>query len=1015
MLQRDGVGSMGEKSQGGAWLKRRAEQLGRSVQNALEMARLGRLTPEQRSAYTVEREERVYSLRRYAAQPGKPKVEHPLLLIPALMINSEIYDIEAESSAVAYLTSEGIDTWLCDFGVPEEVQGGLERTQDDHVRAINECIELVREITGKDVHLGGYSQGGMFAYQVAAWRRSEGIKSLVTFGALVDIYANLPGIDPETFGKYLQFIRSGMLGGLGKLDAMPGSMTSLIFKLISIDKRAVQFMQFVGDLHDRQAIEHGEGKRRFLGGDGFVAWPGPALKTFAEEFVVGNRLMQGGFVIDGRACSLSDITCPLLYFTGERDDIARPRSVRAIKQAAPNLSEMYEICVPTGHIGLVVSAKAFEVTWPSVVEWLRWREGAGPKPSRLVGQDRKAGVDAALDDVKDGLELIRDASSGFASTLTRGIGRIARSGLNLSESLRWQVARLAKLERLTPDARVSFGLALEEQAEKNPDGGWFIYDGRGQSYAEANRRVDHVVRGLIACGVRPGQHVGVLMNNRPSYLSLVTALSRLGAVSVLLSPESQRASLGRALELAPVDVLVADPDNVVRARETFTGKLLMLGAPKSARPPVADVTDMETIDTERMSFPHWYSANPGRAEDLAMVMFTAGRFDEPRAARISNRRWAVAAYGAAAAASLSPKDTVYACTPLHHASGMLVAAGGALVGGARLAMASRFSPERFWPEVRRYGVTVVFYAGEMLRELVDAPSYRGEHQNPIRLFAGSGMRADIWRRLTERFGSVGVLEFYASTEGTGVLANVAAEKVGSLGRPLPGSNDMLLAAYDFEKKRMFRDSLGLCVEANAEEPGVLLTRVDASHAQTTFDGYVDDEETASRLRRDVRERGDTWFVTGDIMRRDSDGDFWFLDRLSDVVRTSEGPVFTRPVEDALYDLSEIRLAVVHASNQEDGQQRPEASIVLRAGRELEADALTRLVSSRLAPNARPAVVRVVEEIALTDGYRPLKGALRASADDSQAVALYRHDDKAQRYVRVKGKVRAPKREREARR
>jgi len=1005
---------MSENSQAGSWLKQRAAQLGRSVQNALEVARLGRLTPEQRSPYTVEREDRVFSLRRYAAQPGNPRVEHPLLLIPALMLNSEIYDIEAESSAVAFLTSQGIDTWLCDFGVPEEMQGGLARTQDDHVRAINECIELVREMTGKDVHLAGYSQGGMFAYQVAAWRRSEGIKSLITFGALVDVYANLPGIDPETFGKYLQFIRSGMLTGLGRLDAMPGSITSLIFKLISLDKRASQFMQFVGDLHDRQAIEHGEGKRRFLAGDGFVAWPGPALKTFAEEFVVGNRLLQGGFVIDGRACSLSDISCPLLYFFGERDDIARPRSVRAIKQAAPDLAEMYEIGVPTGHIGLVVSSKAFEVTWPSVVEWMRWRDGAGPKPSRLVGQDRKAPVDAALDDVKDGLELIRDASSGFASVVTRGIGRVTRSGLNLSESLRWQVARLAKLERLTPDTQISFGLALEEKAQKNPDGGWFIYDGRGQSYAEANRRVDHVVRGLTACGVRPGQHVGVLMNNRPSYLSLVTALSRLGAVAVLLSPDSQRASLSRALELAPVDVLVADPDNIALARASYEGKLLMLGAPKSPRPPIRDVVDMEMIDTERMAFPHWYRANPGRAEDLAMIMFTAGRFDEPRAARISNRRWAVAAYGAAAAASLSPKDTVYACTPLHHASGMLVAAGGALVGGARLAMASHFSTERFWPEVRRYGVTVVFYAGEMLRELVDAQSYRGEHQNPIRLFAGSGMRADIWRRLTERFGSVGVLEFYASTEGTGVLANVAADKVGSLGRPLPGSNDMLLAAYDFERKRMVRDGFGLCVEAGPEEPGVLLTRVDPSQPQTTFDGYVDDEETASRLRRDVRARGDTWFVTGDVMRRDSDGDFWFLDRLTDVVRTSDGPVFTRPVEDALYDLSDIRLAVVHASNHEEGQQRPDASIVLRAGRELEADLLTRLVSTRLAPNARPAVVRVVEDIPLTDGYRPLKGALRAAADDSKALTLYRYDDKAQRYVRVKGKKRTDRREREIR-
>lgn len=993
---------MSERKHSGGFLKRRAERLGRAVQNALEVARLGRLTPELRTPYTVEYEGRIFTLRRYSAQPGKPRVQHPLLLLPALMINSEIYDIEPDSSAIGYLTREGIDVWLCDFGVPEACQDGLARTQDDHVRAINESIDLVHERTGRDVHLAGYSQGGMFAYQVAAWRRSEGIKSLVTFGAPVDIHAALPGIDPETFGKYLNFIRTGMLSGLGRLEAMPGSFTSLVFKLLSIDKRASQFVQFVGDLHDRAAIEQGEGKRRFLSGDGFVAWPGPALKTFAEEFVLGNRLVQGGFVVDGRACSLADITSPLLYFFGERDDIARPRCVRAIKQAAPNVSELYELSVPTGHIGMVVSGKAFEVTWPAVVEWLRWRENAGPKPTRLVAHEKKAAVDAAIDDMRDGIELLRDASSGFASVVARGAERAARSGLSLSESLRWQVARLATLERLSPETRVSFGLSLEEKARKNPHGAWFIYDSRGQSYSEANLRVDNVVKGLIACGVRPGQHVGVLMNNRPSYLSLVTAVSRLGAVSVLFSPDSHRASLHRALELAPVDVLVADPDNIAMARQNYAGKLLMLGAPKTSRPQIADVIDMEPIDTEAMAFPHWYQPNPGRAEDLAMVMFTAGRYDEPRAARITHRRWAVAAYGAAAAASLSPKDTVYACTPLHHASGMLVAAGGALVGGARLAMTSVFSPERFWPEVRRYGVTVVFYAGEMLRELVDAPSYRGEQQNPIRLFAGSGMRADIWRRLSERFGTVGVLEFYASTEGTGVLANVAAEKVGSLGRPLPGSNDMLLVAYDFDKKRLGRDATGLCTSAADDEPGVLLTRVDASHPQTTFDGYVDDEETASRLRRDVVERGDTWFVTGDVMRRDPQGDYWFLDRLSDVVRTDTGPVFTRPIEDALYELGEIRLAVVHASDDPDGTQHAEATVVLREHRDLDQEALARLVNFRLKPNARPLTVRIVDKVAMTDGNRPLKGALRAS--DIQPLCVYRYDETAQRYVRSKTKA-----------
>src|SRR5678815_3584012 len=161
---------------------------------------------------------------------------------------------------------------------------------------------------------------------------------------------------------------------------------------------------------------------------------------------------------------------------------------------------------------------------------------------------------------------------------------------------------------------------------------------------------------------------------------------------------------------------------------------------------------METIDPAAVTLPAWYKADAGRARDLAMIFVSSGKHEPPRATRITNRRWAYAALGAAAAATLTTGDTVYCCLPLHHPSGTLVATGSALAGGARLALASRFEPETFWDEVRRYGASVVYHAGEMCRRLVDAPPVLGERNNPVRLFAGSGMRRDVWRRLVDRFG-----------------------------------------------------------------------------------------------------------------------------------------------------------------------------------------------------------------------------------------------------------------------
>ena len=104
-----------------------------------------------------------------------------------MMLDADVYDVAPSTSAVSILHEHGADPWVVDFGAPEREEGGLERSLNDHVLAIDEAIDRVREETGRDrIHIGGYSQGGMFCYQVAAYRRSEGIDSVVAFGSPVD-------------------------------------------------------------------------------------------------------------------------------------------------------------------------------------------------------------------------------------------------------------------------------------------------------------------------------------------------------------------------------------------------------------------------------------------------------------------------------------------------------------------------------------------------------------------------------------------------------------------------------------------------------------------------------------------------------------------------------------------------------------------------------------------------------------------------------------------------------------
>lgn len=965
---------------------RRLRRLGLAWQNALEIARAGRLTAPYGAPFEVVHEDAVARLRRYERDPEAGRsLRAPLLLVPPLMVASEVYDISPDTSAVAFLRRAGVDVWLVDFGAPEHAPGGMQRTLDDHVRAVADAIDRVRRATGQDVHLAGYSQGGMFCYQAAAFRRGAGLASVITMGSPVDLHRTVR-LAEDTTGRLVAGLRAALAWPLARIEGLPGAITSTGFRLLSARKEVGQLVDFVRNLHDREALEKREARRMFLGGGGFVAWPGPAFRKFVDELIVGNRMQSGGFVIDGHTVTLADLACPILYFLGSRDEMGRPAAVRGIRRAAPRAQTMYEVTVKAGHFGLVVGSTALTVTWPAVVEWMRWREGGGPPPAIAIdaraAQPSVADPDDDEEETTDSptetLEIAKELVEKTARAALEQLGSWAEDLGNYLDNARWQVPRIARLRNLQDDSLISLGRSLAEQAQKIPDRTFFLFRGRAFTYADANRRVDAVVRGLIASGIRPGQRVGVMMKSRPSHLTATAALNRLGAVSVLLSPETPDAAMPGALRLGEAGSLLVDPDSAARAHAAAGGlPVLVLGGagevpwtPGQPRVLPAGVIDMEAIDPAAVALPDWYRPDPGQARDLAMVFVSASPHAPPRATRITNRRWAYSALGAAAAATLTTNDTVYCCLPLHHPSGTLVATGSALVGGARLALASRFEPQTFWDEVRRYGATVVYYAGEMCRRLVDAPPVLGEKNNPVRLFAGSGLRRGVWRRLVDRFGPVGVLELYASTEANAVLANARGKKIGSVGRPLPGSPEVAIAAWSFAEDAFARDPSGRLVAAPPGEPGMLLARMSARAS-----AHVD----PARLLRDAFAPGDLWFVTGDFFEVDADGDHWLAGRRGQMIRTRGGVVAAMRIEDALYEAPGVVLCTVAAAPDpaHPGAEVPIAAVQLRPGARLEDPAVAAAIAAAVAQlpaHARPHRVQAVPEIPLTDGFRPIRPA-----------------------------------------
>ena len=342
----------------------------------------------------------------------------------------------------------------------------------------------------------------------------------------------------------------------------------------------------------------------------------------------------------------------------------------------------------------------------------------------------------------------------------------------------------------------------------------------------------------------------------------------------------------------------------------------------------------------------------------------SGEGENTRMSRITNRRWAQSAIGTASSAALTRADTLYSVTPIYHPSGLMTSIGGAIVGGSRLAMARQFDPSTFWEEVRRYGVTVASYTWTMLDQVVEAPPEPGERHHPMRLFIGSGMPRGLWRRVERRFRPARVVEFYASTEAGAILVNLRGSKPGAMGRPLPGTAELRIAQYDFDAQGLVLGRDGFARRCGVDEVGMLLARVGPN------------ELLSITPLRSLFSADDAWVATGDLFRRDADGDYWRVDGVGDVIRTADGPVFSTPVRDALGDIDAVDLALAYGVEREDGEYAiAVGAVTLRRDASLTARDLNRALST-VSRGERPAVVHVADRIPVTTWFRPRTEKLR---------------------------------------
>lgn len=527
---------------------------------------------------------------------------------------------------------------------------------------------------------------------------------------------------------------------------------------------------------------------------------------------------------------------------------------------------------------------------------------------------------------------------------------------------------------------------IEEAAKRFGDAPALLADAEQFTYGALNARANRYAHWALAQGLRKGDTVCLLMGNRPEYVAIWLGLIRGGCVVALLNSNLTGASLAHCVaEAAPRAIIVA-PE--------------LVGALAESRSDAGIWVHGDEIERHSEAAPPALDVAIG---DPALLIYTSGTTGWPKAARVSHGRMMQWSLWFAGMMDANRTDRLYNVLPLYHSVGGIVAVGSMLAGGASVVIRDRFSASRFWDDVQRWDCTLFQYIGELCRYLLRAPVTPQEVRHRLRMACGNGLRADIWSAFQQRFRIPHIFEFFASTEGNVSLFNIEG-KPGAIGRIPPFLGHRFptqLIKLDPETDAPLRDAVGRCIPCATGEAGEAVGRIaiDASNIAGSFEGYTRRDATEAKILRDVAQRGDAWFRTGDLMRKDEQGYFYFVDRLGDTFRWKGENVSTSEVAAALCTFRGVKDACVYGVEVPGADGRAGMAALVVDG-ELDLKALRQHLSAALPRYARPIFLRMSSAVELTSTFKHAKQELARQGFDPAAVPdpVYFDDGGAGAYV-----------------
>jgi acyl-CoA synthetase (AMP-forming)/AMP-acid ligase II len=602
---------------------------------------------------------------------------------------------------------------------------------------------------------------------------------------------------------------------------------------------------------------------------------------------------------------------------------------------------------------------------------------------------------------------------------------------------------------------INFFYVLEEYARSSRANHTFlIFEGRSWSYKQSYETVLKYGTWLKSKGVQKNEIVAMDFMNSDTYVWVWFGLWSIGAVPAFINYNLTGTSLLHTIRTSTARLVLVEESGRDRYAEEvleehgFVPKPQDQGMPRGRqskydferdqrefpsaskkteggqalhqqKEDLSEVHKLEIVFFDRGLESFITSLDPVRqpnaqrgnrkGNDAALLIFTSGTTGLPKAAIVG---WGRVRRGTLMAADLIPirkQDTLYTSMPLYHASAALLGLCSVLKAGASVCIGKKFSHTKFWPEVRSSKATIIQYVGETCRYLLAAPKSDLDKDHNVWCAVGNGMRPDIWNAFKERFNIGTVSEFYAATESPGALWNRSTNSfsAGAVGRNgailslLIGSTTAIVKMDpDSEPPEPVRDpKTGFCKLSNHNEPGELLFKLDPNDVKAKYQGYFGNEKaTSSKILRNVKSKGDMFFRSGDLMRLDKEGRWFFVDRLGDTFRWHAENVSTAEVAEALGRHDAVDEANVYGVLVPNHEGRAGcAAVILKQGENGSQDSnlllpspqtlksLADHVKKSLAPYAVPLFVRITENMHTTGTNKQQKHLLREDGIDVDRV------------------------------